>query len=196
MADILTRQGWTSARWNHDDCDYSLVEEMIVILRDPVDRWTSGVAQYLVTKILNYVGPNTYIDKNSPIEAEDYPLSASSFVVAYNPLIERFVFENPDLLDDHVWSQCGFFENLIPDVNRRLIVLDDDFETSLNLIGIRTFADADRNASGNDKDKSILKNFFMSRIQAKPSLLKKIQMTYAKDYDIIARVVPGAIEYI
>jgi hypothetical protein len=163
---------------------------MIVILRDPVDRWTSGVAQYLVTMILNYTGSNTYIDTNAIDDAETYPLSASAFVIAYNALIERFIFDNLDLLDDHVWLQCEFFERVLPDVARRYIVIDSNFETNLNLIGIRTFDDADRNFSGDDPDKAILKHFFQERLDRKPSLMKQVKMTYSRDYEIIRNAPP------
>ena len=190
MADILSRQGWTAVRYGYDNCDYDRVQEMIVILREPVDRWTSGVAQYLVTKILNYTGPNSYIDKQGPNEPEDYPLSASAFIIAYSPLIERFVFDNLDLLDDHVWPQAEFFQYILPHVTRRYVVMSAAFEQNLRDIDIQVFADGDRNFSGNDPDKSMLKHFFQQRLAEKPTLLKKVKMTYAKDYELIRNAHP------
>ena len=163
---------------------------MIVILRDPVDRWTSGVAQYLVTKILNFTGSNTYIDSNAIDDAETYPLSATAFIIAYNALIERFIFDNLDLLDDHVWLQSEFFERVMPDVPRRYVVISDDFAHQLNLLGIETFPDADRNFSGDDLDKAMLKHFFQERLERKPSLMKKVKMTYSRDYEIIRNALP------
>jgi len=190
MADILSRQGWTVARWGHDNRDYSLVKEMIVILRDPVDRWTSGVAQYLITRILNSIGSNSYIDDDAVDDVETYPLSASAFIIAYNALIERFIFDNLDLLDDHVWLQSAFFEHIMPDVPRRYVVISDDFAHHLDLLGIETFPDGDRNFSGDDPDKSMLKYFFQERLDRKPSLMKKVKMTYSRDYEIIRNALP------
>lgn len=185
MADILSRQGWQIARYGHDSRDYSDVQELIVVLRDPVDRWTSGVAQYLVTKILNPIGYNTFLDDTAEHSIEDYPLSAASFIIAYNALVERFIFDNLDQLDDHVWLQAEFFDYILPDVPRKYVVMSEDFEHNLNNIGIDTFADADRNFSGDDPDKAILKHFFQQRLDIRPTLLTKVKMTYARDYDLI-----------
>ena len=80
MTDTLSRQGWTAARYGHDACDWTLVREMLVILRDPVDRWTSGVAQYLMTRILNSVGTNSFLSTDAQHDIEDYPLSAPAFI--------------------------------------------------------------------------------------------------------------------
>jgi hypothetical protein len=190
MLDILGRQGWTSARYGYDSCRYDEVKEMIVVLRDPVDRWTSGVAQYLVTKILNPIGFNTFLDDKAPGRIEDSILSASAFIIAYNVLVERFIFDNLDLLDDHVWLQAEFFEHVLPGVPRRYVIMNNDFESQLNRLGIATFADADRNFSGDDQDKAVLKDFFQRKLDSDPMLLQRVKMTYARDYEIMRNAPP------
>lgn len=185
MVDILSRQGWTAARYGHDACDYDQVQDLLVILRDPVDRWTSGVAQYLMTRILNFTGNQSYIDQDANYDVEMHALSAPAFLISYNALIERFIFDNLDLLDDHVWIQAKFFENILPHIPRRYVVMNEIFQQNLQDLGIQTFEDGDRNASADDLDKDMLKHFFRERLDSKPSLLKKVQMTYARDYDLI-----------
>jgi len=193
MANILPRQGWTAARHGYDNCDYSAVEKVLVILRDPIDRWVSGVSQYLITKILNYIGPNTYIDTNNINNIEHEPISASAFIISYSSLIERFIFDNLDLLDDHVWRQNDFFINILPDVPRHYVLLNKNFEQQLSGFGIKNFTDADWNSSDVNPDKRILKKFFRDRINSNQFLLDKIRNTYNKDYQIINNVFPPTI---
>jgi hypothetical protein len=192
MADVLPRQGWTACCYGQDTCNYANVKKMVVILRDPVDRWISGVSQYLVTKILNYIGTNTYIDERENENLQDRYLSATSFLIAYSPLIERFIFDKLDLLDDHVWAQHEFFKNILPQVPRHYIVMNQDFNKNLQALGIVDFPDADRNDSNNDNDKAILKSFFRGRLENNPSLLNRVRRTYARDYQLIESASNGS----
>lgn len=187
MADILPRQGWTACCYGRDTCSYTDVEKMLVILRDPVDRWISGVSQYLVTKILNYHGFNTYLDEHEPANHENKYLSATAFLIAYSPLVERFIFDKLDLLDDHVWPQHEFFENILPRVPRQYVVMDQNFNKNLAALGIVDFADADRNDSDEDEDKAILKSFFKERLENNPGLMNRVRRTYQRDYKLIER---------
>lgn len=150
-----------------------------------MDRWVSGVAQYLMTRILNFTGNQSYIDDAADHDIELQALSASAFIISYSPLIERFIFDNLDLLDDHVWLQSEFFERIMPHVPRRYVIMSEDFEQQLNALGIQTFEDGDRNASADNLDKDMLRNFFRQRLDRKPSLLKKVMLTYTKDYELI-----------
>jgi hypothetical protein len=192
MADVLPRQDWTACCYGRDNCSYTNVKKMVVILRDPVDRWISGVSQYLVTKILNYIGTNTYIDEREKQSLQDHYLSATAFLIAYSPLIERFIFDNLDLLDDHVWPQHEFFENILPMIPRHYIIMDQDFNKNLQALGIVDFSDADRNDSDDDDDKAILKAFFRERLKNNPSLLNRVRRTYARDYQLIESVSNGS----
>jgi hypothetical protein len=185
MVDTLSRQGWTAATYGRDDCSWHQVNEVLVVLRDPMDRWCSGVAQYLMTRILNNVGYQTHLDTEHEYRIEDMPLSASAFLISYNNLIERFIFDNLDLLDDHVWAQHEFFRDIMPDVPRRYLIMSEEFEDNLRSAGIQTFPNADRNSSDDNIDMSILKNFFRNKLDTRPDLMKLIQATYARDYGLI-----------
>lgn len=192
MTDVLTRSGWTNARYGYDSCDYSRVKNIVVVLRDPVDRWCSGVAQYLVTRILNYLGPNTYQDGISHQVLENYPLPATSFIIAYNALIERFIFDNLDLLDDHVWCQHEFFDRILPDVPRTYIIMSETFEAQVKRLGVKIDPDVtyDYNSSLDNREKSILKDFFQKKLDARPDLMQKVKRTYVKDYEMIRNAPP------
>lgn len=185
MSDILWRQGWTAAVYDSEDQDWNRVTELVIVLRDPVDRWCSGVAQYLMTRILNNIGYQTYLDSESAHDIEDTPLSAAAFIVAYNCIIERFIFDNLDLLDDHVWAQHEFFQHIMPTVPRRYIVMSERFEQNILNAGIKIFPDADRHSCDDNMDQSMLKNFFRRRLESKPNLMQLVATTYARDYEII-----------
>ena len=188
---VLKHNGWTAGTVG-DGCDWHCVKKMIVILRDPVDRWCSGVAQYLYTKILNPVGPSTYIYDGMADCFEDNGISADAFLVAYSPLLERFIFNNLDLLDDHVWMQQDFFRDLLPTVPRHYIMMGDDVNQGLTDLGLEIpcVDRKDFNASEDNADKKLLKNFFQNRLQKKPSLLHKVKMSYAPDYELIRSIWP------
>lgn len=196
LSDTLSRQGWVSAKYGDDQIDYSRVETSLVVMRDPIDRWISGVSQFLVTRILNFIGPQTYIDTEpdstywqGSTYVEDYPLSAAAFVLSYSGLIERFLFNQADQLDDHVWPQHYFFEHILSDIPRKIIVINDNFENALKSMGIITFNDADRNQSSDHEDKVILKDFFRRRIENNPERAKLLWRIYNKDYEIIKNAI-------
>jgi hypothetical protein len=185
MADILSRQGWSAAVHGRDHCAWHEVTELVIVLRDPVDRWCSGVAQYLMTRILNSVGYQSHLDAEAEYRVEDMPLSASAFLIAYNTIIERFIFDNLDLLDDHVWAQHEFFQHIMPRVPRRYIIVDHKFEQNLQAAGIQTFADADRNSSDSNMDQSMLKHYFQRKLESRADLMRLVRTTYARDYELI-----------
>ena len=54
VLDWTVNFGWSTALAEH--C--SNLSEIIVILRDPMDRWISGMSQYVKTYILCPIGPN------------------------------------------------------------------------------------------------------------------------------------------
>jgi hypothetical protein len=192
MVDTLSRQGWTAAVYGKNDCSWDQIEKMLIILREPVDRWCSGVAQYLMTRILNSVGYQSHFDDESVYRTEDMPLSAPAFLAAYNNIIERFIFDNLDLLDDHVWQQHEFFRNILPDVDKHYIVIDDNLDQKLQAWGLQTFSDADRNSSSQSLDQSVLKEFFQKKLNSRPDLMKMVRNTYARDYEIISQIwIPG-----
>jgi hypothetical protein len=190
MASVLPSQGWAATTMG-DGKDHNQLEKIIVILRDPVDRWCSGVAQYLVTLILNFVGPNSFIDESS--DKTFYPITAGMFLECYSGIIERFIFDNLDLLDDHVWMQSDFFEKILPDVPRHYVWMNFDFEHQLEKIGISRISDPDYNHIYDNPDKLLLRNFFLTKLEQTPTLMKRVKMTYARDYELLDSVFPDRI---
>ena len=109
LIDWVGIHGWSSAVVG-DNCNWTNVKEMIVVLRDPVDRWVSGIVQYIHTYILYVHGPNTTkLAHEIPTEF-DYAMSAKQFIEQYNQVSERLLFDVINRFDDHVWPQNEFFQ--------------------------------------------------------------------------------------
>jgi hypothetical protein len=108
LVDWSAKNGWSSAVVD-DNCDWHKVQEVIVFLRDPVQRWISGVAQYLNGHVLNV--SNAYTSEDGP-DSDDQYMSADQFISEYNTVIERILFDQLTELDDHVWPQTRFLDVL------------------------------------------------------------------------------------
>jgi hypothetical protein len=189
ILDWTERFGW---RANQADHFAHRIGEVIVVLRDPVDRWVSGISQYISTYILSVQGPNGPIFPGEPISAEfDYPMSADDFVKNYNQITERLLFDVIYQFDDHVWPQVDFFKDLLPEKKRTYFYLGEHFEKKLasylnieHINGLKL----DRNSNLNDVNKRILHNFFAERLELRPELKTRIVKAYSRDYDLINSV--------
>jgi hypothetical protein len=175
----LQNQGWYHVQTTQADLD---IQELVVVLRDPVQRWISGVAQYLRTTVLNPVGPNGPVFDKANATEHDYSMTPEQFGHLYNDLVERILFDKLDRFDDHVWPQCDFVPDL-PRARHRYIIMDQEFErelqTSLNI------SVADLNNSKHDRTLRKLQQWFQQRLAARPELVQRIQDRYQQDYILI-----------
>lgn len=131
LVDLLGAHGWSTAVVG-DNCNWSNVKEVIVVLRDPVERWISGIVQYIHTYILYVHGPNTTkLAHETPTEF-DYNMSADQFINQYNQVSERLLFDVINRFDDHVWPQNEFFKDLLPSVARKYFYLDQNFNSKIS----------------------------------------------------------------
>ena len=188
MLDWAGRHGWTMATVG-DSCNWDQVQEMIVVLRNPLDRWISGIAQYLNTYILNVVGPNGPVYNISDLTAYDKKLTAEDWIEQYNQATERIVFDLISRFDDHTWPQCELFENLLPNVKRKYFYLDRDFDATISTyLNFEPYVDLDRNQNDANQDIQKLQEFFKHRLNTRPELRERVQKSYACDYEIIKQV--------
>jgi len=186
---------WTNRfEWRADKIEpyYHKVGEIIVVLRDPLDRWVSGISQYISSYILSVQGPNGPVFPDESISEEfDYQMSADDFVKNYNQLTERLLFDVIYQFDDHVWPQVDFFKDLHPEKKRIYFYLGEHFEKKLasylnieHIDGLKL----DRNSNLTDTNKRILHNFFAERLEIRPELKARIIKAYSRDYDLINSV--------
>jgi hypothetical protein len=163
------------------------LQEIIVVLRDPVERWISGFAQYASGNILH--AKRFYSTDTGPGPDFQY-MSAVEFVNNYNPLTERLVFDNLELFDDHVWPQHVFFKDLLPDLPRRYFYINENVNHQLQtyLEWAPASENLDRNDSNNDSDKKLIKQFLRDRLNQILELKKTILDAYVEDYKLIEQI--------
>lgn len=175
----LLDQGWFHAHATQSDLD---IQELVVVLRDPVQRWVSGISQYLRTTVLNVVGPNGPVFDRSDATQHDYSMTPEQFSHLYNDLVERILFDKLDRFDDHVWPQSDFVPNL-PGTRHRYIIMDQEFDRELQtVLGISV---ADLNNSQHDRVLRKLQQWFQQRLVARTDLATRIMDRYQQDYILI-----------
>ena len=175
ISDLTNAYNWTSATVG-DNCDWHKINEVIVILRDPLDRWISGISQYLVG----------YILVRKPHTTEEL---AKQFVENYNFIIEQLLFDVVDKFDDHVWPQYEFFQNILPDIPKTYFMVNDDFSTKIsNYLNLQLIKNLDYNSNKDNVGKKLLHNFFESLLEKKIHLQSIIKEVYKEDYNLINQV--------
>jgi hypothetical protein len=185
MLDWARRHQWmTTVADDHSDT----ITEMIVILRDPLDRWVSGIVQYLNTYILSVQGPNGPVFPDEPYSPYNWRMDAVQWIDGYNQTTERLIFDVVNRFDDHVWPQHEFVENLLPAVKRKYFLLDHNFDAAIaDYLGFAPYPDLDSNSASNNANMQLLQKFFVDRLQQRPDLAQRVIKAYAKDYELIAR---------
>lgn len=183
---------WSSEiGWTYAQCSKlpTTVVETCVILRDPVDRWISGIAQYLNSYILHVYGPQGPIFPNDPYDPDlDYEITAATFIESYNMAVERIIFDQINRFDDHVWPQSELCNGVCPDVPRRYVMMDQDFDKKMSeYFGTKAKSDLYRNSSSDNTNIKILQDFIGTRISQRPSLRQRVINAYADDYAFIER---------
>jgi hypothetical protein len=163
---------------------HASLQEVIIVLRDPVQRWLSGFSQYACSWILN---ASRFFDTATGPSSQFQRQTGSDFVTHYNWLTERLIFDNLETFDDHVWPQTSFFEDLLPDVARKYFLLDRDFDPQfmryLDLPAPNL--DLDRNRGDADPDMQKIRQFLQARLDSVPELMTAIKQAYQRDYEVI-----------
>lgn len=171
--------GWSATSCENLPAD---VQEMCVILRDPVDRWISGMAQYVNGYILHVQGHDVY----RGVVYQYVP--AAAFIQSYNMIVERLIFDQINRFDDHVWPQSELCADICVGMPRRYIMMDQQFDQHVS-----QYFDADpvpdlyRNSGADNPDQQALQEFLRDRLVKRPELRERVIKAYASDYDFIER---------
>lgn len=169
--------------------DHREIKEVIVILRDPINRWISGIAQYLNTYILQVHGPNGPIFPGDTITEHDSPMSAEQFIENYNQSVERLLFDVIDRFDDHVYEQNEFIDKIDLPKKKKFFLLEDDLISEISAyLSWEYPGNLDSNAGNTHKDIDVLQQFFRQRLQQRPELVQRIKKHYARDLELITNV--------
>ena len=183
LLDWTTKNGWGTTVIKDQ-----ILPELIVVLRDPVERWISGISQYINTYILSVHGPNGPIFPGDPITEFDYVMTAEDFIDTYNQTTERLLFDVIFQFDDHVWPQCDFFKNLKAH-QQTYFYVDQTFTEKISCyLNIDIVDNLDYNSSKSNTNMRNLQEFFTRRLQQRPELEQRIARAYSEDYQLIQTV--------
>lgn len=89
MHDWGKQQGWNAVNLGNATREWPL-EEIVVVMRDPVERWISGFAQYASSWILN---ATRFFDSVQGPGPENKRRRAEEFIESYSWLAERLIFD-------------------------------------------------------------------------------------------------------
>jgi len=190
---VLKHSGWVQGTLEH--CSNHDINELIVVLRDPVERWIAGIAQYLCSYILhshwfdreqfNQGYHGNYIP--GKINYEGPFVSGQDFVNGYNEITERLLFEQI-AFDDHTQEQSWFVNHFQPKTYT-WFYLDHSFEQTFlynyQEMNLTTPPDPDYNRGQDNEHVKIICNFLKERIASRPYLRNALERYYQQDYKMI-----------
>ena len=168
LSNTLLANGWHYHTLGNDS---DRIEHAMVVLKDPVDRWVSGVGTYISSWIL---GPG---------------YGSDHFVENYNNLSERLLFETL-ILDDHTTPQITYInqlEQLLPGVPVTYFKLDRFVVDNMGdcITQPLKVPPVESNVSEDHYDQQVVIDFIKKRILADFTLKAKVVARYQQDYDFI-----------
>lgn len=187
VLDWSRRLGWQVA----DAESVPMVKQMIVLLRDPIERWISGIAQYINTYILSPYGPNGPVFPGELVTHWDYAMDAEQFITQYTDITERLIFDNAARFDDHVWPQSEIVKDVLPGITRHWFRVDQNLNQNLaQHLGWQHIEGLDRNSGNSNINTHRLQQFFRERLRQRPELISRLQRHYQQDLDLIEATLP------
>ena len=160
--------------------DQSEINEIVVILRDPVDRWISGISQYAMSYLLP--------------ETEGYVPTEQLFNDYYNQLVEKLLFATI-MFDDHTTPQYYFIQDIYPEIPRKYYKFTESLSPSLIetlKLNPAKLPEDTKNIRIEIPDrtdsrvrKRVIVDFINDKIMDNAKLRQKIKDFYKKDYDLI-----------
>jgi hypothetical protein len=210
ISDVLRHNGWVSstvekcyshdAAWQDKLTQYQenpIIDNLIVILRDPVERWVAGIAQYVSTSILNshwydrnkfsYGYTGDYIDYKTNYLGNI--LSGEDFINNYSDVVERLLF-GQIAFDDHTQPQIWFVDYFKSYAkNYTWFYVNDHLEETFfsHYPNLTQPVDPDYNKGDMNPDVKIITDFLRQQIKQKPYLKNNLLRFYAQDIDLISQ---------
>jgi hypothetical protein len=174
-ASSFMRESFKESGWKHMHCGMSMeIDNVIVILRDPIDRWLSGIAQHITTNIL---GEN---------------FGSTHFLELSNELVEKIIFDQV-VFDDHTEQQSWFLEPfdlskvVFFEFNENLSANLDNYFASKGLI-LDLKNQPFINASKDSFDNANLIDYFRDKVYSNRQYYNRLKEYYIRDYDLITSI--------
>lgn len=147
------------------------VDNCLVILRDPVERWLSGFGTYAALHLLGY------------------GYGSDHFVQDYNDLAERLIFDQI-VFDDHTDFQLNYVQQII-NCNPVYFRLNQNLKSRIDsYLGydLNSYADIERNQSESNYDTGQISKFMKQRVADDPALKTKLVIAHYNDYKFLSNI--------
>ena len=167
IGQLLLKNGWGIGNFLTTDLTN---KQLIILLRDPIERWISGMAEYLCSLLLKNGKTSDDIIKN------------------WNNIIQDLIFDRV-IFDDHTEKQvyfiqsipienCVFFNSAKqPEQAVKQYLTTHDVDLNIDMV-------IDRNQTQGNKYKEPLVDFLRDQLAQNPSLTNKLTNTYREDYTL------------
>ena len=167
IGQLLLKNNWNIGNFLTTDLTN---KQLIILLRDPVDRWISGMAEYLCSSLLKNGRTSDDIIKN------------------WNNIIQDLIFDRV-IFDDHTEKQvyfiqsipienCVFFNSAKqPEQAVKQYLTTHDIDLNIDIV-------IDRNQAQGNKYKESLVDFLRDQLAQNPNLTNKLMNTYREDYTL------------
>jgi hypothetical protein len=171
-ASSFIRETFKDVGWKHMHLGMHMdIDNYIVILRDPIERWITGIAQHITSNVLGEnFGSTHYLEQN-------------------NELVNRLIFDQV-VFDDHTEQQSWFLEPFDlkdavffycdANLNRNL---DSYFANRFQLMN-KPYV----NTSASQFDNSNLVKHFKTLVYNNKTYYNRIKSYFLRDYDLINSV--------
>jgi len=158
--------------WQFGDLSTYRGQNVFCVIRDPVERWLTGMSTYISANILG----------------ENY--GSEKFISDYNELVERFIFDNI-VFDDHTTPQIEFVNFVPAGKNIKFFYADKNqlLDNLSRYVGCDLKYDlriTNDNAAKNNFDTNNLVNFLKKTLTDK--YIDKIKTTYRLDYLLLQAI--------
>jgi hypothetical protein len=167
IGQLLLKNNWNVGNFLTTDLTN---KQLIILLRDPIDRWISGMAEYLCSSLLKNGRTSDDIIKN------------------WNNIVQDLVFDRV-IFDDHTEKQvyfiqsipienCVFFNSTKqPEQAVKQYLTTHNIDLNIDIV-------IDRNQTQGNKYKESLVDFLRDHLAQNPSLTNKLMNTYREDYTL------------
>lgn len=169
------RETFKDTGWKHMHLGMNMaIDSTIVVLRDPIERWISGIAQHITSNVLGEnFGSTHYLEQD-------------------NTLVQRLIFDQI-VFDDHTEQQTWFLEpfnlenavffycneNLSKNLDHYFSKLDTNFYLS---------SKPHVNVSQQQFDNANLVEHFRKIVYNNNEYRNQLQSFFVRDYDLIHSV--------
>jgi hypothetical protein len=171
-ASSFLRETFKDTGWKHMHLGMNMdIDATVVVLRDPIDRWITGIAQHITTNVLGKdFGSTHYLEQD-------------------NELVHRLIFDQV-VFDDHTEQQTWFLE---PFNMEKAVFFYCDSNLSKNLDSyfnnrFQLTTKPYVNVSQDQFDNANLVEHFKKLVYNNKDYQNRLRSYFIRDYDLIQSV--------